>query len=263
MLIEFPTDHTLQNWQERLLETVASHIGLAINVAHQVTEKRRMALLEERSVIARELHDSIAQSLSYLKIQVSRLDKAINEDQPKDELLKLSAILRSALNGTYRQLRELLTTFRLKVSEADLGAALQKTVNEFAERSGFNIAYDNSIGNCRPSPNAEIHIIQIVREALSNVVRHAGASQARVSLSCDQEGMVELVIEDDGVGINPQSDMMQHYGMPIMKERAERLGGDLSITESEQGGTRIALCFDIGDAYNTENLAEQLNHVPS
>jgi two-component system nitrate/nitrite sensor histidine kinase NarX len=263
MLIEFSKDQTLQEWQERLLETVASHVALAINVAHQVTEKRRLALLEERSVIARELHDSIAQSLSYLKIQVSRLDKAVHEDQPKDELLKLSGVLRSALNGAYRQLRELLTTFRLRISEADLGVALQTAVDEFAERSGINIAYNNSIGNCRPSPNAEIHLIHIVREALSNVVRHAEASQARVSLSCDQEGVVELVIEDDGIGFDLQSDMMQHYGMPIMKERAERLGGELSITESDQGGTRIVLHFDVNHTYNKDNIAEQLHHVPT
>ncbi len=263
MLIEFPPEQTLQNWQERLLETIASHIALSINLANQVSEKRRLALLEERSVIARELHDSIAQSLSYLKIQVSRLDKAIHEKQQQRELLQLSGVLRSALNGAYRQLRELLTTFRLRINEADLGVALQGVIDEFAERSGFNISYENTIGNCRPSPNAEIHVIQIAREALSNVVRHAEASQARVRLKCDQEGMIELLIEDDGIGIDPQSDMMQHYGLPIMKERAERLGGELKITESVQGGTRIVLRFSISDSATQDNLAEQINHVPT
>ena len=263
MLIEFPMEHRLQGWQERLLETVASHIALAITVSHQVTEKRRVALLEERSVIARELHDSIAQSLSYLKIQVSRLDKAIQENQPQDELMKISNVLRSALNGAYRQLRELLTTFRLRISESDLGRALQTTIDEFAERSGINIAYENNIGNCRPSPNAEIHLIHIVREALSNVARHAQATQTRVSLTGNPDGGIELVIEDDGIGINQQSDMMQNYGLPIMKERAERLGGELSITEPAQGGTRIVLRFDINNTQNQDHLAEQLNHVPS
>jgi two-component system nitrate/nitrite sensor histidine kinase NarX len=264
MLIEFPRERRLEPWQERLLETVASHIALALNVAQQASEKRRLALLEERSVIARELHDSIAQSLSYLKIQVSRLDKALQEEQGKSELLLLTTVLRSALNGTYRQLRELLTTFRLRISEADLGAALKTTVNEFAERSGIPIAYQNRIGNCRPSPNAEIHLIQIVREALSNVARHADATRASVSLCCDQQGVIELTIEDDGVGIDLQSDMMQHYGLPIMKERAERLGGDLTITEPEKGGTRIALRFNISDADNNptnDNIAERLNHA--
>ncbi len=264
MLIEFPLEKRLEPWQERLLESVASHIALAINVAKQVSEKRRLALLEERSVIARELHDSIAQSLSYLKIQVSRLDKAIHEDQARNELLQLTTVLRSALNGTYRQLRELLTTFRLRISEADLGAALKTTVDEFSERSGIGITYNNQLGHCQPSPNAEIHIIQIVREALSNVIRHADATQACVTLSCDQEGVIELTVEDNGIGIDLQSDMMQHYGLPIMKERAEWLGGDLSVSEAKDGGTRIVLRFAINDSdHNTpdNNLSEQLNHA--
>ncbi len=264
MLIEFPLNKQLQPWQERLLETVASHIALAINVAQQVSENRRLALLEERSVIARELHDSIAQSLSYLKIQVSRLDKAIHEEQENAELLQLSAVLRSALNGAYRQLRELLTTFRLRVSEADLGAALKTTIEEFAERSGIEIAYDNRAINCRPSANAEIHLIQIVREALSNIIRHAKATRAQVALHCDSEGLFELTIEDNGVGIDVHDDMMQHYGLPIMKERAERLSGELQISEPETGGTRITLRFNINDSKQNaekENLAERLNHA--
>lgn len=264
MLIEFPHERQLEPWQERLMETVASHIALAIDVAQQVKENRRLALLEERSVIARELHDSIAQSLSYLKIQVSRLDKAIHEGRKQSDLLHLTYVLRSALNGAYRQLRELLTTFRLRIKEADLGAALKTTVDEFAERSGIAIAYHNRIGNCQPSPNAEIHIIQILREALSNVARHADATQASVSLNCDREGLFELAIEDNGVGIKLESDMMQHYGLPIMKERAKWLGGELEITESEAGGTRILLSFHINSSNNNStkaNPAERLNHA--
>ncbi len=263
MLIEFPLEKAPASWQERLLETVASHIALAINVAQQASEKRRLALLEERSVIARELHDSIAQSLSYLKIQVSRLDKAIHEERDQTELLLLSAVLRSALNGAYRQLRELLTTFRLRITEADLGAALKTTVDEFAERSGIAIEYDNRLGYCRPSPNAEIHVIQILREALSNIIRHADASLAKVGLSCNPEGTVELSVEDNGIGIDLQREKMQHYGLPIMKERADRLGGALCIAELPQGGTRITLRFNINQAEQppNDNLAEQLNHA--
>lgn len=264
MLVEFPLEKRLEPWQERLLETVASHIALAINVAQQVSENRRLALLEERSVIARELHDSIAQSLSYLKIQVSRLDKALHEDMEKQALLQLTMILRSALNGAYRQLRELLTTFRLHIKEADLGEALKNTLDEFSERSGIAITYSNRIGSCRPSPNAEIHLIQILREALSNIIRHADATQASVSLSCDQDGIVELAVEDNGIGIDLESDMMQHYGLPIMKERAKWLGGDLSITELDEGGTRIAVSFDINESLNkpsSDNIAERLRHA--
>jgi two-component system, NarL family, nitrate/nitrite sensor histidine kinase NarX len=264
LLIEFAVDRQLESWQERLLETVASHIALAINVAQQVSESRRLSLLEERSVIARELHDSIAQSLSYLKIQVSRLEKAVNEGADKRQLLPLTQVLRSALNGTYRQLRELLTTFRLRISETGLGEAVKNTVREFSERSGVDIECVNQIGNCRFTPNAEIHVIQIIREALSNIIRHANATHARVGLHCNPDGMVSITIEDNGVGIGDQSDMMQHYGLPIMKERAEWLGGRLDVVESDSGGTHIQLQFNINDAADNktrQSLIEQLNHA--
>ncbi|MES9991208.1 MAG: ATP-binding protein [Candidatus Thiodiazotropha sp.] len=263
LLVEFPQSTQLEEWQQRLLETVASHIALAINVAKQVTQSRKLSLMEERSVIARELHDSIAQSLSYLKIQVAKLEKSINEERDKTDVLLVSKDLRSALNGAYRQLRELLTTFRLKVSDAELGKLLSETVAEFENRSGIPIDFINQIGNCQFTPNAEIHIIQIIREALSNVIRHANATRARVSLACDQAGTVNISIEDDGIGINDESDMMQHYGLPIMKERAEWLGGMLTIEEPQGGGTRINLYFNITDASDTESkklLIEQLKH---
>ncbi|MES9972529.1 MAG: ATP-binding protein [Candidatus Thiodiazotropha sp.] len=263
LLVEFPETMQLEEWQERLLETVASHIALAINVAQQVTQSRKLSLMEERSVIARELHDSIAQSLSYLKIQVARLEKSINDEGDKKEILLVSAALRSALNGAYRQLRELLTTFRLRVTDANLGRLIGETVKEFENRSGISIEYTNRIGNCQFTPNAEIHIIQIIREALSNVIRHANATSAQVVLACDQSGRVNVSIEDDGIGINDDGDMMQHYGLPIMKERAEWLGGRLTINEPAGGGTRVELIFNLTDAYNTESkkmLIEQLKH---
>ncbi len=263
LLVEFPVEMHLEEWQERLLETVASHIALAISVAKQVTQSRKLSLMEERSVIARELHDSIAQSLSYLKIQVSKLEKSINDERDKKDILLVSADLRAALNGAYRQLRELLTTFRLRVTDADLGKLLAETVEEFSIRSGFPIELVNHIGNCQFSPNAEIHIIQIIRESLSNVIRHANATRARVALECDQSGRVDVSIEDDGIGIDDEGDMMHHYGLPIMKERAEWLGGRLTIAEPAGGGTRINLSFNITDASDTESkkqLIEQLKH---
>jgi two-component system nitrate/nitrite sensor histidine kinase NarX len=191
------------------------------------------------------------------------LDKSINEEHDKKEILLVSAALRSALNGAYRQLRELLTTFRLKVNDADLGKLTKETVEEFENRSGIAIEYVNRIGNCQFTPNAEIHIIQIIREALSNVIRHANATRARVVLVCNQTGWVNISIEDDGIGINDEGDMMQHYGLPIMKERAEWLGGTLTINEPSNGGTRVDLDFNLTDATKNESkkrLIEQLKH---
>ncbi len=248
LLVEIDPQRPLEGWQERLLETVASHIAIALNIARRHSQDRMLALLEERSVIARELHDSLAQSLSYLKIQVSRLD-AITP-QPANaaacrigEIKQVTAELRDGLNSAYRQLRELLTTFRLRMDEAGFDHALEKTVAEFGERSDIEIELDNRLGHCKLSPNAEIHVIQVIREALSNVVRHSQAEHAVVSLEYSMDGAVIVVIDDDGIGMSQDADRQHHYGMAIMKERARGVAGELSIVPSVLGGTRVELVF--------------------
>jgi two-component system nitrate/nitrite sensor histidine kinase NarX len=238
----------LEAWQQRLLESIASHIAIAINMARQAAQSRVLALQEERSVIARELHDSLAQSLSYLKIQVSRLEKEIRDQRGQESILQVSHMIRKGLNGAYRQLRELLTTFRLRINQEGLSAALEDTVDEYRERSVLSIDLVDHIAHCEFNPNAEIHIIQIVREALSNVLRHSNATHASVEVECDDDGLVTVLIDDDGVGLGEEAEMLQHYGLPIMQERAEWLAGRLTIGESPSGGTRVKLTFSVSDA---------------
>lgn len=243
LLLEVPHDKPLQEWQRRLLETVASHIAIAINMAQRASQARMLALLEERSVIARELHDSLAQSLSYLKIQVSRLDAALTQPDNGDKIKQVASELRDGLNSAYRQLRELLTTFRLRMDEAGLNAALEKTVDEFRERGKVDIELDNHLGGCKLGPNTEIHVIQVVREALSNVVRHAQAEHAVVSARCDVNGNVSIAVDDDGVGMPDDTERQHHYGLAIMQERAHGVEGELELMRSALGGTRVELTF--------------------
>jgi len=243
LLLEIPSGSYLQEWQKRLLETVASHIAIALNMSLRASQSRMLALLEERSVIARELHDSLAQSLSYLKIQVSRLDAAVTQPDNEGKIREVTAELRDGLNSAYRQLRELLTTFRLRMDEAGLNSALEKTVQEFGERSDVEIELDNHLGGCKLAPNAEIHVIQVVREALSNVVRHAQAEHAVVSASCNVDGDVTIAIDDDGIGMPAQTERKHHYGLAIMQERAHGVSGELRIVPSLLGGTRVELNF--------------------
>ena len=242
LLVGLPEDMELEDWQRRLLETVASHIAMAINRSRQSSRNRMLSLLEERSVIARELHDSLAQSLSYLKIQVSRLEKTLDVTE-NDKVYEITNKLRDGLNSAYRELRELLTTFRLGISEEGLARAIEDTVREFNERDKIEITLENRIANCIFSPNEEIHTMQIVREALSNIVRHAHATKATVSLNCDLDGEVTVVIEDNGIGMPEISQLEHHYGLPIMRERAQGLDGILHIGPSSLGGTAVKLNF--------------------
>src|SRR5690625_2362140 len=107
-----PVGTTLDDWQQQLIESVADQLALALSLQAEEDNARRLTLVHERTVIARELHDSLAQALSYLKIQVTRLNRALAKDD-KATLQDVSNELQEGLNSAYRQLRELLTTFRL------------------------------------------------------------------------------------------------------------------------------------------------------
>ncbi len=242
LLIDLPENAELEPWKGQVLETVAGHIGSAINAHHRTQEDRRLALHEERGVIARELHDSLAQSLSYLKIQISRLDASLSAGSDPAATRAILNELREGVTSAYRQLRELLTTFRLKMDGRGLNKALVDTVQEFRHRSTVDIALKNRLPPGHLGPNEEIHVLQIVREALSNVIRHAQAKSARVLLRAVGD-QVEVLVEDDGRGLAPALHSVQHYGMTIMKERALSLGGSIEVSNREQGGARMQLRF--------------------
>ena len=239
MQLELNAGHELESWQWQLLEALSRHIGIAIGTARRSEQRRRISLLEERAAIARELHDSLAQSLAYMKIQVSRLQALL---PASDAARPVLAELREGLNSAYHQLRELLTTFRLKMEDAGFHAALEKTVTEFSERGDIPIALEIDLRDRSLTPNEEIHLLQIVREALSNVLHHSSARRAEVSLTPGPHGQIHLSIKDNGVGIRKEAEV-HHYGLAIMKERARNLGAILVVEPREQGGTRVSLDF--------------------
>lgn len=249
LMVEIPAGKTMEEWQQRLIESVTSHIAMALNLSNKASEGRLISLMEERSVIARELHDSLAQSLSYLKIQISRLNAAINEENNKNKVEEIIDELRTGLNSAYRQLRELLTTFRLRMDTHNLRSAVEETVAEFNQRSDINIRLSEQIGGCTFKPNAEIHIIQIVREALSNIMKHSQATTAVVDISCNIHGNTTITIEDNGIGIGDRTSATHHYGMTIMKERAQSLGGEIELLQSALGGTCVKLSFKTSGAH--------------
>ncbi len=228
-------------WETRLLENLAGSLGMALRLNQRQREGRRLALHEERGILARELHDSLAQSLSYLKIQASRLSAALDGEDPRAARAVL-AELRGGINSAYRSLRELLTTFRLKMDDRGLASALVATVAEFEARGATRIALDDRLPASLLTPNEEIHVLQIVREALSNTVRHADASRAQVHLAL-AAGEVVVEIGDDGRGLAGTDERARHYGLTIMRERALNLGGRLTVESPPQGGTLVRLVF--------------------
>jgi two-component system nitrate/nitrite sensor histidine kinase NarX len=242
LIIDVPPGMHPEAWQVQLLEALSRHIGVAIGAERRIEQSRKLGLLEERAVIARELHDSLAQSLAYMKIQVSRMQGVLGKPERATEMAGMLAELREGLSGAYRQLRELLSTFRLKMEGGDLRVALENTVAEFAERGDIDIGLSVEHRRCPLSPNEEIHVLHIVREALSNVLNHAHARHAEVRIACAEDGMLAVGIEDDGVGIG-KSAALHHYGMTIMEERARTLRGEIAFLAREPAGSRVLLRF--------------------
>ncbi len=245
MPLALPAGRELAPWQWQLLEAVGSQIGAALAAARRHEERHRLALLEERSALARELHDSLAQSLSYLKIQVARLQSMFSGmmPAPASGIGEVVAELKSGLSSAYRQLRELLTTFRLGMDGRGLGVALEDTLQEFGRRSALHLTLNNQLLGIELDANEEIHVLQVIREALSNVEHHARAQAAQVRLEHLSDGTIRVRIEDDGVGLQEASAPTHHYGLAIMRDRAASLGGVLQVDTRAGGGTCVELRF--------------------
>jgi two-component system nitrate/nitrite sensor histidine kinase NarX len=240
----------LAPWQLELAQIVGRHVGAALAAVEARDEHRRLALFEERSAIARELHDSLAQSLSYTKIQLARLSAELaaapaGGGRP-GAAQEIVDELRTGVSSAYRQLRELLTTFRLQLTGSGLKVALVDAIADFRARTGLAVELRDELIGVELSANEQMHVLQIVREALANVEHHAGAAHAWVSLRrlpAPPERAIEVLIEDDGCGIDSRASPPQHFGMAIMRDRAALLRGSIDIERRAPGGTRVRLQF--------------------
>jgi two-component system nitrate/nitrite sensor histidine kinase NarX len=245
--VEVPANVELTPSQLQLVEAISEHMTLALATQRRANRDRRLALLEERGAIARELHDSLAQSLSFLKIQVARVRAARRPPDQPAEVDSALEELQEGLTSSYQQLRELLTTFRIGIDSESLDSALKGVVAQVNRaHASLQVDMDNALVDGELGINEEVHLLHIVREALCNVQHHARASRVQIRLGWDADrAHVRLIVEDDGVGIGKVS-KPEHYGLPIMRERAERLGGSLAVGRGPSGGARIELVFQPG-----------------
>ena len=232
-----------------LLNSVGKHLGLALEKSRLDNHARQIAIMEERNMIGNELHDSLAQGLVSMRLQVKMLGESLHK---KDLRASQSEVrhLRSAIDEAHDSLRELLANYRLKIDERGLVPAVAGMVERFSQETGVNVYFHNECRKLSLTPLQESQIFHIVKEALSNIRKHSHACNARILLTNDSHGGYTLLIEDDGEGIAPASESRpgEHIGLSVMRERAERLPGELTI-ESEPGeGTRIVLSFPVAPA---------------
>lgn len=243
---ELPKNNAAHEWQKQILQGMADIIATAIELDQKRISENRLVIVEERAVIARELHDSLAQSLSYLKVQMSLLTRKMQKQLPQAQVEETIDDIKEGLNNAYSQLRELLTTFRLKLDDPSIKNALASTVTEFSAKCQHSIEFNYQLPGNYLSANQEIHLLQIVREALSNIHRHANATLAGVTVTL-KDIKVSVKIWDNGKGF-PESTLEQkskqgHFGLGIMQERAKSLNTQLHIANREEQGAVISFEF--------------------
>lgn len=203
-------------------------------VIHNATEQRQqLALMEERGVIARELHDSLGQVLSFLKIQISLLRKNLDCSCRSPIVEAQLTEINEGVSTAYVQLRELLSTFRLTIKEPDLKSALEAMLEQLRAKTNIKITLDYKLAPQWLEAKQHIHILQITREATLNAIKHAEASLINIHCYKDDKGMVNIDVCDNGIGIGHLKERDQHFGIGIMHERASKLSGKVVFSNNE------------------------------
>lgn len=244
LVVSLNKNNTLEDWQHQLFEAIAEQVANGLSIKYQNEQNRRIALMNERTVIARELHDSLAQALSYLRIQVTRLQRLQKKDSPQEQIDKVIDELKCGLSAAYSELRELLTTFRLKLDGQGIKAALEQTISQLQNRSDkieFVLSYH--VGNIPFTPQEEIHLLQIAREATQNAFYHSQGSKIEIGITSNSLSDVILIVKDNGVGIPDDPNKLNHYGLAIMQERSRNLEGELKISRNDLRGTTVMFSF--------------------
>lgn len=244
LVVSLDEGSILEDWQHQLFEAIAEQVANGLSMKHQNEQRRRIALMNERTVIARELHDSLAQALSYLKIQVTRLQRLQQKESAQEQIDQVIDELKNGLGAAYSELRELLTTFRLKLDGQGIKAALEQTTSQLQNRSDdFSFTLNYHVSNIPFTPQEEIHLLQIAREATQNAFYHSQGSNIDISITSNSLSEVILTVKDNGIGIPEDPNKLNHYGLAIMKERSRNLDGELSVKRNDERGTTVMFSF--------------------
>lgn len=238
---------------EQLVRTIADQIGLALETSRQRQRDQETLILEERQRLARELHDSVSQSLYGLVLSADVGNKLLKLKAYK----KLAGTLKDIGDEALQSLKEMrLMLFELRplsLEAVGLAGALELRLSTVEERAGMDTSLEVSGKEYLPK-DLDLEIYRIASEALNNSLKHARASAVRVSLSASPD-QVELVIVDDGTGFNASQRRAGGIGLSSMQERSHQINGHLTIDSIPDAGTRVYLVVPLQQEENSEEEA--------
>jgi two-component system nitrate/nitrite sensor histidine kinase NarX len=236
-----------ENTQEQLepisvtIQSFADLLGTLVEHNQTIREAMRTELIAERQSIGNEIHDSLAQTLVYTRMRTSLLIESIRT-MNAPMVTKYAHDIDEALENSQKTVRELITEFRCAMDPAGLLHALQTLTDEFRHRNDIVLEYVNRVSNLELPLEHEMQVSHIVQEALANIATHSGATHARLVVD-QSNGYFIFSIEDNGSGGCTFTPIEGHYGMKIMRERAQRIGGEIKVESTGGYGTRVQLYF--------------------
>ncbi len=232
-----------------LLDNVGLNLGMALEKNQQEQDSILLGRMAERTAFAHELHDSMAQTLASLRFQVRILDDTLQGGDEQSTWAQMEKV-EKLVSGAHEELRSLIGQFRAPIETGGLAAGFKKILARFRTETGLAVDFSNHWQGVELSEDIEVNIIRIAQEALKNCQRHSKAEQVWVSLDMASNQECLMSIEDNGCGMptdfaaSPISNSAgKHIGLSVMKERAERIGGRLTIQSGRDGGTHILLSF--------------------
>jgi len=238
LLVSGPYVNSYRQLQISILQTIAGQIALVLQNAQLIAEIEYKTMIQERTRLAREIHDSLAQTLGFLKLQTAQIRN--NLDRGDIDAAR-SGIDRSykTLSETYKDARQSIDGLRVSAAAEGGMDWLEDVADNFLDVSGIKVDVKNTefVKNIPPEIHAQL--IRIVQEALSNIRKHGNAQHVWLSCVESSENLL-LEIKDDGVGFSPEDvSTPTQYGLRGMRERAELIGADFQIESRTGGGTMV------------------------
>ncbi|MEM6370959.1 MAG: ATP-binding protein [Myxococcota bacterium] len=226
---------------KRLARALGTQATLAVRLSDLATDERERAVLAERASLAREVHDSLAQSFKGAGLQ---LEGMLFEAKPGGVLAPYSDRLELALELTRQGQEEARRCIQLLRGESPDGTALVgllRTMESQAGRQGLELAFTVSGEPFDPPPRVTFEMFRIAQEAVNNAIAHAQSERAELHLEFGEEGQIQVVVLDHGVGFETESHRREGLGLRSMQERARLIGAALHLERASEGGTRVSV----------------------
>jgi two-component system nitrate/nitrite sensor histidine kinase NarX len=239
-----------------LLVSIGQHLGSAVEKFRLLEEESELLVMQERTRLSHELHDSLAQTIASLRIQIRVIDETFHSNDEKSIWHQMERI-EYTIDQANNQLRELIAHFRVPINEQGLIPSIEESIRQTQEEMGIPIYFQNEWPPQEFSEEIELNVLRIVQECLANIRKHSQAESVRILLS-HRAGEFIVLIEDDGIGFEEASVVSmhgRHLGLNILRDRAREIGARLDIESEPDDGTRIHLQFSAEPAHRLQQSA--------